>query len=112
MNLHEQMAADLDAVFFNLDEFACVHQIAGKEIKCIVDDEARAAQSGEMSDLSNVSSIGILQADRLVYCHASDLIPLPLPGQKLLMDNREWLVADSGVMETEGLLTLPLNRAY
>lgn len=112
MNLHEQMAADLDAVFFNLDEFACVHQIAGKVIKCIVDDIQDQAATRPANDFSNPAGLGLLQCDRMVYCQATDLVPQPLPGEKIEMDGLLWLVGDSGISETEGLLTLPLQRAF
>lgn len=112
MSLHEQMAADLDSVFLNNDEFACIHEINGRQIRCIVDDVLAQAQSGVDSGFDNVTALGLLQADRVVYCLASDVIPQPLPGQQLVMDGVIWLVADSGVAETEGMLTLPLRRAF
>lgn len=112
MNLHEAMAADLDAVFFNLDEFACVHEIAGKQIKCIVDDMEDQASTRPAGDLSNPAGLGLLQCDRMVYCQAADLTPQPLPGEKITMDGSYWIVGESGISETEGLLTLPLQRAF
>lgn len=111
MNLHEAMLADLAAVFLNNEEFACVHDFDGKQVKCIVDDSQIQAQTRIGNDLSNVSGLGILQCDRMVLCLAADLTPQPLPGEKIVMDGRLWFVAD-GVSETEGLLSLPLNRAY
>lgn len=112
MNLHEQMAADLDAVFFNLDEFACVHDFNGKKVKCIVEDQEMQAATGQSGGFANVSGLGLLECERLVRCQACDLLPQPLPGEKIVMDGHDWIVADSGISETEGLLTLPLNRAY
>lgn len=110
MNLHEQMAADLDAVFFNLDEFACVHQIGGRQIRCIVDDAEAQAQTRPARDLVNPAGLGLLQCDRMVWCQTSDLAPQPLPGEKIEMDGSYWLVGE--ISETEGLLTLPLQRAF
>lgn len=112
MNLHEAMAADLDAVFFSLDEFACVHEIMGRQIKCIVDDVEDQASTQSAGGLANPAGIGLLQCDRMVYCQVSELVPQPLPGEKITMDGSYWLVGDSGISETEGLLTLPLMRAY
>ncbi|MBD5641761.1 MAG: hypothetical protein HDQ91_05025 [Desulfovibrio sp.] len=106
------MAADLGNVFFNLDEFACVHEIIGRQISCIVDEEHGGAASGAADGFADQSSIGLLQCDRVVLCQAADLVPQPLPGEKITMDGSYWLVADSGVVETEGLLKLPLVRAY
>lgn len=112
MNLHEAMLADLDRVFFNLDEFACEHCLDGRVIRCLVDDTGVMAATKALDNLDNAAGIGILQCDRLVLCKAEDLSPLPLPGQELEMDGRRWLVADTGLAETEGLLALPLNRAF
>lgn len=112
MNLHEQIAADLDNVFLNLDEFACLHDFNGKKVKCIVDDQQNMAATGAANGFANVTGIGILQCDRVVYCQAADLAPQPLPGEKIIMDGREWYVSESGLSETEGLLALPLNRAF
>lgn len=112
MNLHEAMLDDLNQVFFDLDEFACVHELNGKQIKCIVDDQQGEASTRPAKDFFNPTGLGLLQCDRVVYCQASDLIPQPLPGEKIIMDGTRWLVSDSGVAETEGMLKLPLNRAY
>lgn len=106
------MAAELGPVFLNLDEFACIHEINGEKIKCVVDDTLAEAATRSADGFANVSGIGLLACDRLVYCEAADLCPQPLPGEKLAMDGDFWLVADSGVTECEGLLTLPLRRAF
>lgn len=111
MNLHEVMAADLDDVFFNMDEFACVHEIEGKKIACIVDESDGMASTGAADGFRNVAGIGILAGERIVLCKAADLIPQPRPGQKIMMDGKYWLVGDD-LSETEGLLRLPLARAY
>lgn len=112
MNLHEAMAHDLDAVFFNLDDFACEHEINGRKIRCIVDDAQVGVATRAADDFENVSGLGLVKTDRIVLCQAADLIPQPLPGEEIGMDGSRWLVADGGVTETEGMLRLPLNRAY
>lgn len=111
MNLHEAMAGDLDAVFLNLEEFACGHVIEGKNISCIVDDLDGLAQTKSSDGFANASGIGILECQRLVLCRASDMIPQPLPGQKIVMDGKFWIVGED-LAETEGLLSIPLTRAY
>lgn len=110
--LHDVMLDDVDQVFLNLEEFACDHCINGQIVRCIVDDAQGEAQTKSAGDFANVSGLGILQCDRVVYCHACDIMPEPLPGQKIEMDGHLWLVAEDGLCEVEGLLTLPLNRGY
>lgn len=112
MNLHDVMLDDVDRVFLNLDEFACDHCINGQMVSCIVDDNESMARTKSAGDFANVSGLGILQCDRVVYCHAAAFVPQPLPGQKIEMDGHYWLVVEDGLSEVEGLLTLPLNRMY
>lgn len=112
MNLFKRVIEDeLSSVFLNLDEFAEIHEIEGKKIPCIVNGQAGIAETASLDGFANVSGIGILQADQTVYCRAADLKPVPLPGQKIVMDKKSWIVGE-GVSEAGGLLTLPLNRNY
>lgn len=111
MNLHDAMASDLENVFFNLDEFATEHEINGKRVVCIVDDQAGQAETAPRSGLSNPAGIGVLQAERTVRCKVSDFGQIPQPGEKITMDRTWWTVAE-GVSEIEGILILPLQRAY
>lgn len=112
MNLHEVMQDEWNSAFLNLDEFACEHDFAGRKVRCIVSDRNAEAVTHTGSDLSNISGLGIIQCDRVVYCSAAEMLPEPLPGQKIEMDGQFWYVADFGVGETEGLFRLPLNRAF
>lgn len=112
MNLHEAMAAELDSVFFNLDEFACVHDFNGKQIRCIVDDQNGLINGATASGLVNLAGLGLAQCDRVVLCQAADLVPQPLPGEQIIMDGQAWLVTEGQVIECEGLLAIPLNRAF
>lgn len=111
MNLHENMLNDLDQVFFSLDEFACVHNFNGTALPCVVDDSENLAQTGADSGFENGAGIGLLAGRRVVYCKACDLVPQPLPGEKAEMDGKYWIVGD-GISETEGMLIIPLERAY
>lgn len=112
MNLHEVMLDEWRNVFLNLDEFACVHDFNGKQLKCVVSDQNSQAKTRSAADLSEVAGLGIIQCDRVVYCDMADLIPQPLPGQKIIMDGSYWYVTESGVCEIEGMFRLPLNRAF
>ena len=102
---------ELTSVFLNLDEFAEIHEIEGKKIPCVVSGQEGLAETDSQDGFANVSGIGILQESRTVYCKVADLDPVPLPGQKIVMDDTFWIVGD-GVSEAGGLLTLPLNRHY
>lgn len=111
MNLHDVMANDLENVFFNLDEFASEHEINGKRVVCIVDDLAGQAETASGSGFTNPAGIGVLHGELTVRCKVSDFGQIPQPGEKITMDGTWWIVAD-GVSDSEGMLTLPLQRAY
>ena len=112
MNLHEVMLDEWQTVFLNLNEFGCEHDLEGKKIVCIVSDQNSQAKTRTAANLSEVAGLGIIQCDRVVYCHAADLLPAPLPGQKVIMDGCYWYVGEAGVCEIEGMFRLPLNRAF
>lgn len=111
MTFKEQLHADLGDVFLNLEEFAETHLLRGQPLACIVDEGDSEANTGVADSLRNASGLGLLTCDRKVLCRAVDVEPLPRPGEQIEMDGWLWLVGD-GVSVTEGLLILPLNRAY
>ncbi len=107
----DSLLSDLQEVFLNLNEFAGEHVFRGRPLVCIVDERSSGASVGSVSGLRNASGLGILDCDRIVLCEAGDVSPIPLPGERVEMDGWFWHVGD-GVNIIEGLLTLPLNRAY
>ncbi len=112
MSLKDNMARDLSRVFFNLGEFAELHTYEGAELVCIVDDgDSQAPSSQGANRLRNVTALGLLKCDRVVRCRAAEITPTPVPGQRVRMDDKLWLVGNN-VSVDGGLLTLPLNRAY
>ncbi len=111
MTFREQLHADLGDVFLNLEAFAETRMLRGRSLICIVDEGDSEANTGGANNLRNASGLGLLACDRKVLCRAEDVEPLPRPGEQIEMDGWLWLVGD-GVSVTEGLLTLPLNRAY
>ena len=49
MSFKDQIRQDLDAVFLNVDEFAELHRIEGKEIPVVVDNDQLVKQIGRAS---------------------------------------------------------------
>ncbi len=111
MTLKESLHTDLAAVFLNLDEFAEERIFNGLPLVCIVDDDESTAVTGASGGLKNASGLGLLHCDRRVLCKAADFPAVPQAGERVEMDGCRWFVGD-GVTVCEGLLTLPLNRAY
>lgn len=110
MSLHDFLREELD-IFLNVEEFAEERVFRGQPLVCIVDERANRASTGAADGFGNISGLGLLQCDRLVLCKAADLQSLPAPGERVEMDGWLWLVGDD-VSVNEGLLSLPLDRAY
>ena len=104
---------DLENVFLNIDEFASLHYINGKQIICIVDDVDAIQKTRDIKagSISNVTGLGLLHCDRVVCCKVEDLERVFSPGERIRMDSKQWIV-DDNVSVQHGLLVLPLKRTY
>ena len=51
-SFREMLQDDVDSVFLNEEEFAEIHEINGKKIKCVIDKDIRAAlgNSGDVAE--------------------------------------------------------------
>ena len=59
MSFKDQIRQDLDAVFLNVDEFAELHRIEGKEIPVVVDND-------QLVKLKQGQILGLVEADLLL----------------------------------------------
>lgn len=101
MGFKEQIQKDLDAVFFNLDEFAELHRVEGEQIAVVVD-------SDQLNKLKKGQILGLIEADMLIMGRESDF-PADLdPGRLLNVDGRELLVVNSG--KDMGLVEVALSQ--
>lgn len=101
MSFKDQIRKDLASVFLNLDEFAELHRIEGKQVAVVIDDdELRELKKGQILDMT--------EADMLILAKADDL-PRDLdPGRLLNVDGREMLVVKAG--EDMGLVEVALRQ--
>lgn len=101
MGFKEQIQKDLDAVFFNLDEFAELHRVEGKQIAVVVDND-------QLDKLKKGQILGLIEADMLLMGRETDF-PADLdPGRLLNVDGRELLVVKSG--KDMGLVEVALSQ--
>lgn len=101
MGFKEQIQKDLDAVFFNLDEFAELHRVEGKQIAVVVDND-------QLDKLKKGQILGLIEADMLLMGRENDF-PADLdPGRLLNVDGRELLVVKSG--KDMGLVEVALSQ--
>lgn len=89
MNFKEQIQQDLDTVFLNLDEFAELHCVEGKQIPVVMDND-------QLNKLKKGQILGLIEADMLLMGKVSDFPKDMGPGRLLNVDGREMIVANSG----------------
>lgn len=101
MGFKEQLTADLDAVFLNLDEFAELRRVEGKKIHVVADND-------QLNKLKKGQILGLVEADMLLMGKEEDFPADLTPGRLLNVDGREMLVANSG--KDLGLVEVALRQ--
>lgn len=103
MNLKEQMAADIAAVFLNQDENADWHDINGQQVLCIVDEDISKQRTNRQSDNYD----GIFSRQITVFIAEMDLGYRPERNQKMTVDSECFLVLNCSA--SEGMLEIELG---
>lgn len=88
MSFKDQIKQDLSDVFLNLDEFADLHRIEGKEIPVVIDSDMLE----KLSKIGDNRIHGMDEADMVIMGKASDLPENLDPGRLLNLDGREVIV--------------------
>ena len=88
MSFKDQIKQDLSDVFLNLDEFADLHRIEGKEVPVVIDSDIMAKRS----KIGDNRIHGMDEADMVIMGKASDLPENLDPGRLLNLDGREVIV--------------------
>ena len=88
MSFKDQIKQDLSDIFLNLDEFADLHRIEGKEVPVVIDSDIMAT----LSKLGDNRIHGMDEADMVIMGKASDLPENLDPGRLLNLDGREVIV--------------------
>ena len=104
MSFKDIVREDIQAVFFNLDEFAEEHMIDGQKMVCIIDQDANVAAAVQ-------SVAGIYAANRRIYVKEEDMKVLPKEGQRLNLDGQFFFVTDARVEMGVFVIELQANRA-
>ncbi|MBS6957852.1 MAG: hypothetical protein KH225_05170 [Proteobacteria bacterium] len=92
-SFREMLQDDVDSVFLNEEEFAEIHEINGKKIKCVIDKDIRAAlgNSGEAAEF-----LGVFRNTLTVFINAKEMSP-PKAGSRFAIDGSLHLVVESYV---------------
>lgn len=88
MSFKDQIKQDLSDVFLNLDEFADLHRIEGKEVPVVIDSDMLE----KLSKNGDNRIHGMDEADMVIMGKASDLPENLDPGRLLNLDGREVIV--------------------
>ena len=88
MSFKDQIKQDLSDVFLNLDEFADLHRIEGKEVPVVIDSDMLE----KLNKIGDNRIHGMDEADMVIMGKASDLPENLDPGRLLNLDGREVIV--------------------
>ena len=88
MSFKDLIKQDLSDIFLNLDEFADLHRIEGKEVPVVIDSDIMA----KLSKIGDNRIHGMDEADMVIMGKASDLPENLDPGRLLNLDGREVIV--------------------
>ena len=88
MSFKDQIKQDLSDILLNLDEFADLHRIEGKEVPVVIDSDIMA----KLSKIGDNRIHGMDEADMVIMGKASDLPENLDPGRLLNLDGREVIV--------------------
>ena len=99
MSFKYQIKKYLSDIFLNLDEFADLHRIEGKEVPVVIDSDIMA----KLSKIGDNRIHGMDEADMIIMGKASDLPENLDPGRLLNLDGREVIVvtttSDMGLVQ-------------
>ncbi|HYE80872.1 MAG TPA: hypothetical protein VEG39_01760 [Clostridia bacterium] len=87
MTLKESLQQDLDAVFFNTDEFAEPHMISGRSVNIVVDNE-------RSEKLASSAAVGVFGSIIVYYAKVTDFDNKPKIGDVQDFDNGYYQVVD------------------
>jgi hypothetical protein len=102
MTFKEQMAADM-AVFFNVDEFADIHDINGYQVSAIIEKAGTKAFSNRQSEQYD----GFYAGEVTVYVKAAALPVAPVRGQTLKLDGKLYYVVEC--VDEAGMLVIQMG---
>ena len=103
MTLKEQIAADVQGLFFKHEDFAETHEVEGRKIDAMIDNDELEKRKAEL---------GIAEGDILIYARTEDLPQRKAPGSFINLDGREYILSDWTDNMGVTSLTLSQNRSY
>ena len=107
MTFKEQIAKDNRTVFMNIDEFGDIHNVNGKDMTVLIDNNELVDREKRYQYRHSLYADGVYLKELLIYVHAEDFGPLPGIGRIVTFDNKTYIVSDA--INEDGIYSLCLE---
>ena len=107
MSFKELVEQDNRTVFMNLDEFADIHVINGKEMPCIIDNNEMVDREKRYQYKRSLYADGVYLKEVLLYVKAEDFGSLPAVGRSLTLDKKSYIISDA--IDEGGIYSISLE---
>lgn len=107
MTFKEQIAKDNRTVFMNIDEFGDIHNVNGKDMTVLIDNNELVDREKRYQYRHSLYADGVYLKELLIYVHAEDFGPLPAIGRIVTFDNKTYIVSDA--INEDGIYSLCLE---
>jgi len=101
VSLKDQIASDIDNVFFNPNDFAEEAIVDGRPILIIVADDF-------LNDKSEMYAEGLSRGEQLVFIREVDLNRMPNIGDQITIDKKKWYVKHA--IKNKGVYEVRIGR--
>jgi hypothetical protein len=101
MNFKDTVLNDINNVFFNAGEFAESHNIGGKVVNCIIDNDRLMERSKKEFD-------GIYVGELLIFVKTADIEIELSQGMPLIIDKKQMYIFS--LREDDGIYEIILSR--
>lgn len=107
MNFKDQLAADVEKVFFNLGEFGEEHRVDDKKMTIIIDDDLLQKRKSSASNPTD----GVYGASFLFHAKKSDFEKKPVIDTRMKIDDHTFYVSDVQANDETYVITLRRNKS-
>ena len=88
MNFKDQLKKDMNNVFFNINEFAEIHKVNGKDVRIVIDDDLFKEK------YNTIEADGLIILGKVLFIQKEDLTGEPKTGRKITIDGKEYDIID------------------
>lgn len=107
MSFRDQIECDL-STFINLDEFAEVHNVDGKDMPIIIDNDLLEEKRLKYGGQDFFKGEGLFRGEVLFHVAKQEFDKKPVVDKIMRLDNNIYKIIE--VTETEGMYTITLER--